>query len=54
MSLEGVRKGGEGRGVEGMGKGGRGWRVGDGREGREERDGRDDCYTYSNGTTIFK
>ena len=52
MSLEGGRKGGgEGSGVEGMGKGGRGWRVGDGRGGR---DGRDDCYTYSNGTTIFK
>ena len=38
----------------GMGKGGRGWRVGDGREGRGGRDGRDDCYTYYNGTTIFK
>ena len=22
--------------------------------GREGREGRDDCYTYSNGTTLFK
>ena len=45
MSLEGGRegrvgKGGEGRGGEGRGGGGREWR--------------DDCYTYCNGTTIFK
>ena len=39
MSLEG------GRG-EGRGKGG-----GEGRE--EGREGRDDCYTYSDGTTLF-
>ena len=43
MSLEGGRgKGGEGR--EGGSEGGR-------EGGRDERD---DCYTYSNGTTIFK
>ena len=41
MSLEGGREGGEG---------------GEGREGRRGggREGRDDCYTYSNDTTIFK
>ena len=27
---------------------------GRGREGGEGGEGRDDCYTYSNGTTIFK
>ena len=40
-------RGGEGRGGEG--RGGEG-----GREGRGGREERDDCYTYSNGTTIFK
>ena len=44
MSLEG----GEGRGGEGRGGEGRG---GEGREGG--REGSDDCYTYSDGTTIF-
>ena len=39
-----------GRGKEGRGKG----REGEGREGgREGREGRDDCYTYSDGTTLF-
>ena len=47
MSLEGG--GGEG----GRGRGGReGGRGGEGRGGGGEE--RDDCYTYSNGTTIFK
>ena len=42
-------RGGEGRGWEGRaGMGGREGRGGDGREGR------DDCYTYSKDTTIFK
>ena len=45
VSLEGGREVREGRGGEGRGRGG------EGRGGREERD---DCYTYSNGTTIFK
>ena len=27
---------------------------GEGGRGGEVREGRDDCYTYSNGTTIFK
>ena len=54
----------EGRGGEGRGGEGREGRGGEGREGRGEegrggwgvrgREGRDDCYTYSNGTTIFK
>ena len=40
MSLEGgrERRGGEGRG----------------REEKGGREGRDDCYTYSNGATVFK
>ena len=52
MSLEGGRegKGREGRGWEGRGGDGRGERE-RGMEGSEERD---DCYTYSNDTTIFK
>ena len=29
-------------------------RGGEGPEGREGRERRDDCYTYSNGTTICK
>ena len=42
--------GGDGRGGEG--RGGEGWReVSEG--GREGWEGRDDCYTYSDGTTIF-
>ena len=42
-------RGGEGRGGEGgVGRGG----EAGGREGGEE--GREYCYTYSNGTTIFK
>ena len=36
-----------------QGRGGEG-RGGDGREGEGGREGRDDCYTYSNGTTVFK
>ena len=40
MSLEGGREGGR----EG----------GEGREGGGGRERRDDCYPYSNGTTIFK
>ena len=47
MSLEGGR-GGEGRG----GEGGEG-RGGEGRGGEGGREGRDDCYTYSDGTTTF-
>ena len=49
MSLEGGRDGGRegGRGVEGWGEGMEG-------KGGGVREGRDDCYTYSNGTTIFK
>ena len=64
MSVEGGRerregRGGEGRGGEGRGGEGReGGRQGGreaGREGGEGREGeRDDCYTYSNGTTICK
>ena len=46
VSLEGGREGREGRG----GEGGRE----EGRKGGEGRDERDDCYTYYNGTTIFK
>ena len=42
--------GGQGRAGEGGGGQGRG---GEGRGG-EGRGGRDDCYKYSNGTTIFK
>ena len=45
MSLEGGR---EGR------AGGRVWEGRGGRGEEEGREGRDDCYTYSNGTTIFK
>ena len=47
-------RGKQGRGGEGRGREGRGGR--EGREGgREEgwREGRDDCYTFSDGTTIF-
>ena len=44
MSLEG------GRGKEGRGKG-EGRREGG--ERGEGREGRDDCYTYSDGTTLF-
>ena len=47
MPQRGIRREGERRG------GGRGVREG-GEGGRGEREGRDDCYTYSNGTTIFK
>ena len=42
MSLEGGREGRGGR---------EGWGVGAGRGGG--REGKDDCYTYSDGTTIF-
>ena len=49
MSLEGGR--GEGRG-KGEGRGGEG-REGGRERGREGREGRDDCYTYSDGTTLF-
>ena len=34
--------------------GGWGGREGGREGGRGGREGRDDCYTYSNGTTIFK
>ena len=53
MSLDGGRE--EGRGKE-EGRGGQGREGGrdGGREGgREGREGRDDCYTYSDGTTLF-
>ena len=55
MSLEGGREGREGgEGGEGRGRGGEG-RGGEGRGGEGWEGGRgDDCYTYSNGTTIFK
>ena len=43
MSLEGGRGKGRGRGRGGEGRGGR--------EGG--REGRDDCYTYYDGTTLF-
>ena len=46
----GEGRGGEGRGGEGRGGEGRG---GEGRGGRGGREGRDDCYTYSDGTTLF-
>ena len=46
-----VREGG--KGGEGRGVGGDGGREG-GREGRGGMEERDDCYTYYNGTTIFK
>ena len=46
MSLEGGR--GEGRG-KGEGRGGR---EREGERGGEGREGRDDCYTYSDGTTL--
>ena len=56
MSLEGGREGGR----EG-GEGSSGGRREGGEEGREEGgsegrggEGRDDCYTYSDGTTIFR
>ena len=49
MSLEGGR---EGRGEEGGGEG-RERRGGGKRGGRGGREGRDDCYTYSDGTTIL-
>ena len=51
MSLE--REGGRERGRGGReGREGRGVRLG--REGGREGGREDDCYTYSNGTTIFK
>ena len=64
MSLEGGRegRGWDGRGGERRGGEGMGGREGSGREGRAEgegerreggREGRDDCYTYTDGTTIF-
>ena len=52
MSLEGGRRGREGKGGEGRGGEGREGRGGEGEGGREG--GRDECYTYYNGTTIFK
>ena len=53
---EGRGGGGEGRGGEGRGgegRGGEGGREEGGGERREGREGRDDCYTYSDGTTIY-
>ena len=52
-----VTRGREGRGEEGRGgRGGEGEGEGEGegRGGGEGREWRDDCYTYCNGTTIFK
>ena len=51
--MGGEGSGGEGREGERCREGGReGGREGRGGEGREGE--MDDCYTYSNGTTIFK
>ena len=47
-----MREGREGRGGDGRtGQGGEGGEV---RGGRERGEPRDDCYTYSKGTTIVK